>query len=48
LCGRYRIELNHAQYVLVGSTLRSYLAWLQDRKEITTRFEAGRMLVERV
>ena len=47
LSGHYAIELNHAQYVLVGSTLRSYLAWLADRKEITTRFEAGRMLVER-
>jgi glyoxylase-like metal-dependent hydrolase (beta-lactamase superfamily II) len=47
LCGHYGIELNHAQYVLVGSTVRSYLAWLLDRGEITTRFEAGRMLIER-
>lgn len=47
LCAHYGIELNHAQYVLVGSTLRSYLAWLLDRGEIGTRFEAGRMLVER-
>jgi glyoxylase-like metal-dependent hydrolase (beta-lactamase superfamily II) len=48
LSDHYGIELNHSQYVLVGSTLRSYLAWLTDRKELTTRFEAGRMLVERV
>lgn len=47
LSGHYGIELNHSQYVLVGSTLRSYLAWLADRKELATRFEGGRMLVER-
>ncbi len=47
LAGHYGIELNPAQYVLVGSTLRSYLAWLLDRKELTGRFEDGRMMVER-
>jgi glyoxylase-like metal-dependent hydrolase (beta-lactamase superfamily II) len=48
LCARYGIELNAAQYVLVGSTLRSYLAWLVDRQEVAVAFEAGRMRIHRV
>jgi glyoxylase-like metal-dependent hydrolase (beta-lactamase superfamily II) len=44
---RFGIELNHTQYVLMGSTLRSYLAWLAENKEIASRIEAGRLLFER-
>jgi hypothetical protein len=33
--------------VLVGSTLRSYLAWLQDRGEVGIAFEDGRMRIRR-
>jgi glyoxylase-like metal-dependent hydrolase (beta-lactamase superfamily II) len=47
LCARYGIALNAAQYVLVGSTLRSYLAWLQDRQEVDVSFEDGRMRIRR-
>ena len=44
---RFGIELNHTQYVLMGSTLRSYLAWLAGRKEVASRLEEGRLLFER-
>jgi glyoxylase-like metal-dependent hydrolase (beta-lactamase superfamily II) len=47
LCARYGIALNPAQYVLVGSTVRSYLAWLQERGEVGIGFEEGRMRVQR-
>lgn len=47
LCGHYGIELNPAQYVLVGSTVRAYLAWLMDQGEVTVRFEGGRLLAQR-
>jgi glyoxylase-like metal-dependent hydrolase (beta-lactamase superfamily II) len=47
LCARYDIALNAAQYVLVGSTLRSYLAWLVDRQEVAVAFEDGRMRIRR-
>jgi len=48
LAEHYGIELNHTQYVLVGSTLRSYLAWLMDRKVLSSRLEKGYLLFERV
>lgn len=47
LTGHYGIELNPAQYVLIGSTLRSYLAWLADRREVVMLFEGGRLLFQR-
>jgi glyoxylase-like metal-dependent hydrolase (beta-lactamase superfamily II) len=47
LCARYGIELNPAQYVLVGSTVRSYVAWLQERGEVGIGFEGGRMRIQR-
>lgn len=36
---RYRIKGNPAQYVLVGSTLRCYLTYLQDRGKLECFFE---------
>lgn len=47
LAGSYGIVLNAAQYVLLGSTVRSYLAWLVDRKELAARFEANLLVFER-
>lgn len=44
LSDHYGIILNHTQYVLVGSTLRSFLAWLTARKEIQSRIEGNRLL----
>ena len=44
LCRALAIELNASQYVLVGGTLRAYLAWLADRGTLRPWFENGRML----
>jgi glyoxylase-like metal-dependent hydrolase (beta-lactamase superfamily II) len=47
LAESYGIELNHTQYALLGSTLRSYLAWLADRGLVASRIESNRLLFER-
>jgi glyoxylase-like metal-dependent hydrolase (beta-lactamase superfamily II) len=44
LCRVFALELNASQYVLVGGTLRAYLAWLSDRGVLRPSFEKGRML----
>ncbi|NCB31420.1 MAG: hypothetical protein EOM66_08435 [Clostridia bacterium] len=41
---QYGLRLNIEQYVLVGSTLRSYLAWLKDTGKLQFIFEDERML----
>lgn len=46
LAAHYGIELNHTQYVLLGSTLKSYLSWLVDRKALASRLEGGYLLFE--
>lgn len=40
----YNLTMNFEQYVLVGSTVRSYLAWLKDCGRLTARFENNRLL----
>jgi glyoxylase-like metal-dependent hydrolase (beta-lactamase superfamily II) len=47
LADAYGLELNHTQYALLGSTMRSYIAWLAGSGLVTTRLEANRLLVER-
>jgi glyoxylase-like metal-dependent hydrolase (beta-lactamase superfamily II) len=47
LCEHYGIVLNAAQYVLIGSTLRSYVAWLEGCGAISVRFEPSRMWIVR-
>lgn len=47
LFAQYALEMDFAQYVLVGSTVRSYLAWLADTQKLRFAFDAGRMLWER-
>jgi hypothetical protein len=44
LCRAFAIELSASQYVLVGGTLRAYLAWLADKGTLRPSFESGRML----
>ena len=46
LFAHYGLTMNFEQYVLVGSTVRSYLAWLKDQGELDARFEDSRMLWE--
>ena len=43
----YALTMNFEQYVLVGSTLRSYLAWLKDSGELAVSFEDGMLLWRR-
>ncbi|MBR0159885.1 MAG: MBL fold metallo-hydrolase [Oscillospiraceae bacterium] len=40
----YALTMNMEQYVLVGSTVRSYLAWLKDTGRLNVSFEDSRML----
>ena len=36
--------MNFEQYVLVGSTVRSYLAWLKDTGRLNAVFEKNQLL----
>jgi len=47
LAAELGLSLNHTQYALMGMTVRSYIAWLCDKGEATTRVEGNRLLVER-
>ena len=42
------LTLTFEQYVLVGSTVKSYLAWLKDTGRLTVLFEDNRLLWRRV
>lgn len=44
----YELTMNFEQYVLVGSTVRSYLAWLKDTGRINARFDHNMLLWERL
>ena len=40
----YGLTMNFEQYVLVGSTVRSYLSWLKDTGRLAARFEDNQLL----
>ncbi len=44
LFNEYNLKMNFEQYVLVGSTVRSYLAWLKDNNQLTADFDNNIML----
>jgi len=44
----YGLTMNFEQYVLVGSTVRSYLAWLKDTGRLNALFENNMLLWQRV
>lgn len=44
----YGLTMNFEQYVLVGSTVRSYLAWLKDTGRLQVLFENSMLLWQRV
>ena len=44
----YGLTMDFSQYVLVGSTVRSYLAWLRDQGLVEPRFEQARMVWARI
>ena len=47
LFAAYNLDMNFEQYVLVGSTVRSYLAWLKDTGRLTVLFEDNMLLWQR-
>ena len=44
LFSEYGLRMNFEQYVLVGSTARSYLSWLKDTGRLSIDYEDNRML----
>ena len=44
----YDLAMNFEQYVLVGSTVRSYLSWLKDTGRISAIFDNNMLLWERI
>lgn len=40
----YGLTMNFEQYVLVGSTIRSYLSWLKDNNKITAKFYNNQLI----
>ncbi len=44
----YGLTMNFEQYVLVGSTVRSYLAWLKDTGRLNSLFENNMLLWQRI
>ena len=44
----YNLTMNFEQYVLVGSTVRSYLGWLKDTNRVTAVFDNNMLLWQRV
>ena len=47
LFASYGLEMNFEQYVLVGSTVRSYLTWLKDTGRVNSIFDDNLLLWER-
>ncbi len=43
----YGLAMNFEQYVLVGSTVRSYLSWLKDNGKLTVAFQDSMLLWQR-
>ncbi len=44
LFDRYTLTMSAQQYVLIGSTVRSYLSWLYETGKVTFEFKDNRML----
>lgn len=44
----YSLTMHFEQYVLIGSTVRSYLAWLKDTGKVTACFEDGMLYWRRM
>ena len=48
LFSNYGLDMTFEQYVLVGSTVRSYLAWLKDTGKLQGIFEKNMLLWQRI
>lgn len=40
----YELQMNFEQYVLVGSTVKSYLTWLKENGRVKTEFERNKLI----
>ena len=40
----YQLTMTFEQYVLIGSTVRSYLSWLKDTNKLNIQFKENRLL----
>lgn len=45
VCRSYRIKLNHLQYVLMRSTVCSYISWMAGLSEVTLSYSENRMFL---
>ena len=48
LFDEYALEMTFEQYVLVGSTVRSYLAWLKDTGRLNSLFDKNMLLWQQI
>lgn len=48
LFDEYSLQMNFEQYVLVGSTVKSYLAWLKDSGKLSASFENNELIWRKV
>ncbi len=44
----YHLQINENQYVLIGSTIKSFLSYLCDKEEISYRFKNNQMLWKKI
>lgn len=47
LFSHYDLKMNFEQYVLVGSTVRSYLSWLKDNGRVNAEFDNNTLFWKR-
>lgn len=45
---KYSLNMNSNQYVLIGSTIRSYLSYLYDENKITYEFNDNKMIWKQI
>lgn len=48
LFDEYSLTMNFEQYVLVGSTVRSYLSWLKDTGKLNAKFDNNMLLWQKI
>ncbi|MFN1985724.1 hypothetical protein ACK2FJ_05095 [Clostridioides difficile] len=48
MCDLYNVKLDANQYVLVGSTIRSYITYLYENNMVEYIFDGGKMMIKAV
>ncbi len=46
MCDLYNVKLDANQYVLVGSTIRSYITYLYENNMVEYIFDGGKMMIK--